>query len=174
MMITTLGENMRLSLIAALTPARVIGKNNQLPWYMPADLHYFRQVTLGKPVIMGRKTYESIGKPLPGRKNIIISRNKDFSAPPVCQVFDSLSTALQSLSAEPDVFIIGGGEIFAAALPQADFLYVTFIETDIAGDAYFPAWEANQWQEIWRKNHGSDDKNPYPYSFVVLEKKRKK
>src|SRR4051812_6143112 len=93
-MITTLGELMRILLIAALTPAGVMGKNNQLPWQMPADLQYFKKITLGKPVIMGRKTYESISRPLPGRKNIIITRNKSFSAPPECQIVYSVSEAL--------------------------------------------------------------------------------
>ncbi len=164
---------MRISLIAALTPARVIGKNNQLPWQMPADLQYFKKITLGKPVIMGRKTYESIGKPLPGRKNIIITQNKHFSAPPECQIVYSIREALDLDSVKDceEVCVIGGSEIFARTLPLANYLYLTFIETDISGDVYFPEWDKSQWREISREHHLRDAENPYDYSFVVFAKK---
>jgi dihydrofolate reductase len=170
-----LGEFMRISLIAALTPLRVIGKNNQLPWHMPADLQYFKKVTLGKPVIMGRKTYESIGRPLPGRKNIIITRQKNFSVPAQCEIFSSVEEALEVLKKNnknyQEVFVIGGSEIFAHTLPLADYLYLTFIDADITGDTYFPDWDNTLWQEIFRENHLKDAENIYNYSFVVFEKK---
>jgi len=169
-----LGEFMRISLIAAITPTRVMGKNNQLPWQMPADLQYFKKVTLGKPVIMGRKTYESIGKPLPGRKNIIITQNKNFSAPPECQIVHSVAEALalDSIKDCEEVCVIGGSKIFELTLPLADYLYLTFIEADISGDVYFPEWDKTQWTEISREHHLKDTENPYDYSFLVFEKTR--
>jgi len=166
---------MRISLIAALTPARVIGKNNQLPWQMPADLQYFKKITLGKPVIMGRKTYESIGKPLPGRKNIIITRDRNFPTPSSeCQIVHSVTEALalESIQDCEEVCVIGGSQIFEETLTIANYLYLTFIEADISGDVYFPEWDKSLWVEISRERHLKDDKNPYDYSFVVFERIR--
>lgn len=167
---------MRISLIAALTPAGVIGKNNQLPWRMPADLQYFKKMTLNKPVIMGRKTYESIGKPLPSRKNIIITQNPHFSIPPeyqnTCQIAHAITEALalDDIKNCEEVFVIGGSEIFTRALPLANYLYLTFIEADIAGDIYFPEWDKTLWTEVSREHHFKDAENPYDYSFVIFKK----
>jgi dihydrofolate reductase len=160
---------MKLSLIAALTPTRVIGKNNQLPWHLPADLQYFRKVTLHKPVIMGRKTFESIGKALPKRKNIVITRQASYEAKG-CEIAHSLTEALEYLSLEEEIFIIGGSEIFIEALPLANYLYLTFVKANITGDIYFPEWNQNQWNEISRENHQKDKENNYDYSFVILER----
>ena len=128
---------MQISIIVALADNRLIGGNNKLLWHLPADLQYFKSITLGKPIIMGRKTYESIGKPLPGRRNIVISRNKQFKCQ-VCEVYDSLSKALAALQDYAEVMIIGGAEIYQQALPIADKMYITIVHHAFTGDAYFP------------------------------------
>ncbi len=171
--------HMKVALIWAMAPNHVIGRNNKLPWYLPNDLKYFKQVTFGKPVIMGRKTFESIGKPLPGRTNIVISRNPDFQAPG-CRVVDSLAAALELadsvalIEGIEEVMVMGGGEIYRQALPYADRLYLTEVHAEIEGDAYFPAFDRNQWREVAREDFTAEAKedtgsNPYDYSFVVLE-----
>lgn len=163
---------MPLSLICAMTPQRVIGNHNQLPWHMPADLQHFKALTLGKPIIMGRKTFVSIGKPLPQRRNIVLTRDKNFTAPG-CEVFHALVDALNLFDTKTqDIFIIGGAEIFAQALSQADFLYLTIIHADIPGDSFFPEWHkaSSQWQEISRDAHHADEKNAYNYTFVTYQK----
>jgi dihydrofolate reductase len=164
---------MQISIIAALADDYLIGSNNKLPWQMPADLKHFKELTLNKPVIMGRKTYASIGMPLPGRKNIVISRNKDLQCPG-CEVYDSLAKALAAVQDCAEVMIIGGAEIYKQALPLADKMYLTFVHGTFIGDAYFPKWNPVNWQEIERKDFAADAKNPYPYSFVILERKSEK
>lgn len=161
---------MQLAIIAALAKQRVIGYQNKLPWHLPADLRHFKQLTLGKPVIMGRKTFESIGKPLPGRTNVIVSRNADYQAEG-CRIAHSLTEALAQVSEAPEAMIIGGTEIFRQALPLAQKLYLTFIHADIKGDVFFPEWQSSEWQEIAREDFGSDDNNPYDYSFVTFARK---
>ncbi|MBT1450240.1 type 3 dihydrofolate reductase [Glaciecola sp. XM2] len=160
---------MKVSLIAAMAKDRVIGKDNQMPWHLSADLKHFKAVTLGKPVIMGRKTYESIGKALPGRQNIVISGQQDY------QLDDALVVASceEALAAaEPlsdDVMIIGGGTIYKTFLPQATHLYLTFIDLVVTGDTHFPDWHGDgNWHEVERAAHQKDDKNPYNYEFVTL------
>lgn len=154
-----------------MTDHRVIGYHNQLPWQMPADLAHFKKITLHHPVVMGRKTYQSIGHALPQRTNIIITRDEKFKAEG-CLVFHALPQAIQFLQqqAHQEIFIIGGAEIFAQALPLADRLYVTFIHADIVGDCYFPQWDKTNWREIERYDHAPDAKNPYAYSFVTLQR----
>jgi dihydrofolate reductase len=164
---------MQISIIAALADDYLIGSNNKLPWQMPADLQHFKELTYGKPVIMGRKTYASIGKPLPGRRNIVISRNEALQCPG-CEVYDSLAKALAAVQDSPEVMIIGGAEIYKQALPLADKMYLTFVHGTFIGDAYFPKWNPANWQEIERKDFAADAKNPYPYSFVILERKSEK
>ena len=160
----------KISLIAALGNNRVIGWHNQLPWHLPADLRHFKDLTLGKPVLMGRKTHESIGRPLPERLNLVVTRDDNFTVSG-CQIFHSIPAALAHVANEPEIMVIGGAEIFAACLPQAHTLYLTSIRHDFAGDSFFPTWDAEAWQEVERLDCKPDEKNPYDYSFVTLKRK---
>ena len=148
---------------------RLIGRDNALPWRLPADLAHFRNITMGKPVVMGRKTFESIGRPLPGRTNIVLTRSLDFSAEGVL-VADSLESALDLAGDAAEVFVIGGGAVYEQALPQAQRLYLTLVDDEFEGDAWFPAIVPTQWREVERSRHGADERNPHDYSFVVFEK----
>lgn len=161
---------MRMSLIAALSRNHVIGQNNALPWHLPDDLKHFKALTLGKPVIMGRKTFESIGKPLPKRRNIILTRNPHYSAKG-CEVVHDLPTALKLTEDEREVMIIGGEKIFTLALPLANTLFLTLIHQEIEGDAYFPEWDPAQWVESEREEHPADAEHTVAFSFVRLDKK---
>ena len=161
---------MLVSIIAAMDRNRLIGNENQLPWRLPADLAHFKRVTMGKPVIMGRKTYESIGRPLPGRTNIVLTRAADFTAQGVV-VAPSLQQALDCASAADEVMIIGGGTIYQLALPIADRLYLTWIDHSYEGDAWFPDFDTEQWRVVAREEHAADQKNPSDYSFVTYERK---
>lgn len=163
---------MIVSLIAALDRRRGIGKNNQLPWRLPADLKRFRQLTLGHHVIAGRKTYESIGKPLPGRTMIIVTRQADFQAAN-CEVAGSVTAALARASTrgEQEVFVIGGAEIYAQTLAQADRLYLTLVEAEVAADTFFPAFDEAAWQTVERTPHPADEKHAYAFTFVTLVRK---
>ncbi len=158
-----------ISIIAAMAENRVIGVNNSLPWRLPADLRHFRQLTTGHHVIMGRRNYESIGKPLPERHNIVVTRNPAYRAPG-CQVKHSLAEALQSIQNDPEVFIIGGAEIYRQTIGDADRIYLTLVHADIKGDAYFPEFDAREWHEISRTRHEADERNPYAYSFVIYDR----
>ena len=162
---------MKISLIVAMAQNRVIGRDNQMPWHLPEDLRYFKRITLNKPVVMGRNTFESIGKPLPHRTNIVISRNPDYRIDGAV-VVNSLEAALQvcrDLKAA-EAMIIGGAQIYAQALPMADLLYLTEVAAHIEGDASFPEFDRSQWQETARESHQASDNNPWDYAFVVLEK----
>lgn len=154
-----------ISIIAAMANKRVIGKNNDMPWHLPADLDHFKKVTMGKPVVMGRKTYESIGRPLPGRTNVIISRNPEYCIEG-CEHASSLEEAITKLNAEEEIMIIGGGNLYAQALSQANKLYLTFIDLDVDGDTLFPEYEHLKLTEIKRETHSKDEKNPYDYTFI--------
>lgn len=158
---------MIISLVAAASDNNVIGNKGALPWKMPADMKFFKNLTMGHTVIMGRKTYESMGKPLPGRKNIVISRKKNFSADG-CIVLGSLEEAFTLFADEKEVFIIGGAEIYQAALQKADKVYLTRIHCVVHGDAYFPQLTEKEWVEKSRIDHPSDEKNPFPYIFIEL------
>ncbi len=160
---------MGLSLIVAMDEGRVIGANNAMPWHLPADLRHFREVTMGKPIVMGRKTFESIGKALPGRRNIVISANPDFVAAG-CMVVPNLQAALESAADAPEIMIIGGATIFAQTLAQADRLYLTVIHHRFDGDTWFPEIDAVKWREVARSDHAADERNPYDYSFITLER----
>lgn len=160
-------KKLELSIIVAMANNHVIGNQNQLPWHLPADLKHFKALTLGKSIIMGRKTYESIGKPLPQRRNIIISRQKDLSIPG-CEVVGSLEDALTLIEGDAEGMIIGGSQIFLAALPLVSKIYLTVIQHDFNGDIFFPELDMSQWQEISREDHTPDEKNLYPYSFITL------
>lgn len=169
---------MRTALIVAMALNRVIGRNNQLPWYLPGDLRYFKQATMGKPIIMGRKTWESIGRPLPGRMNVVISRNPEWQAPTGTVSAQSLEAALVKAEAQAEleggdeVMIIGGGQIYAEALPMVDRIYITQVHADVDGDAYFPEVNWDDWEEIGREDFSASDNNPYDYSFVVYQRNR--
>lgn len=160
-----------ISLIAAMANNRVIGKDNAMPWHLPADLAHFKAVTLGKPIIMGRKTYESIGRPLPGRKNIVISRDSSYTLEG-CETANSLENAMELVSDVEELMIIGGGHLYSQALPLANRLYLTFIDLDIDGDTQFPKFEQLELTEVKREKHLKDEKNPYDYQFVDFTVKR--
>jgi len=161
---------MNISIIAAMARNRIIGINNTLPWRLPADLQHFKQITMGKPVIMGRKTYESIGRPLPGRLNIIISQNLDYSVEG-CQVVHSIAEAFSAASHYDEAMIIGGASFYNQALAYAGRLYLTIIEEDFEGDACFPEYNEDEWQEIERIEGIRDAKNSHPHHFIILERK---
>lgn len=160
---------MKISFVVAMDKNRIIGANNQLPWNLPADLAHFKRLTLNKPVVMGRKTYESIGRPLPQRRNIIVTRNPDYAAEG-CEVFTSLDAALAHLKNEEEVMVIGGGELFTQVLPQASTLYLTIVDAKVDGDVYFPDWNANEWQEVESQFNQADEKNPFNYTFLTLKR----
>lgn len=158
---------MTISIIAAMGKNRVIGKGNSLPWNLPEDMKRFRELTLGKPVVMGRKTFESIGKPLPNRKNIIITRDKEYNAGG-CIVVHSADEALKAAGESMEIMVIGGEQIFREFLPKADRLYLTFIDKDFEGDSFFPEYNKNEWKAIKKEEHSN---NQYRFAFVDLEKK---
>jgi len=159
-----------IALVVAAARNDVIGSDNRLPWRLPADLKHFKQITMGKPVVMGRKTFESIGRPLPGRANIIITQNRAYNAPG-CLVVNSIDQALAAAAGGDEIMIIGGATLYAACLPSATRIYLTRIHHDFSGDARFPAPDAEQWRETERRDCAADDKNPYAYSFIVLERR---
>lgn len=164
---------MIISLVAAASDNNVIGINNSLPWRMPADMKFFKNLTMGHVVIMGRKTFESMGgKPLAGRLNVIITRNKNFSTTVNYTVLDSLDEAFKAFNDEKEVFIIGGAEIFNQALPKADKIYLTRIHGIFKGDSYFPELIDREWIKLGVEDHPADEKNPYPYSFIELGRKK--
>ncbi|HHF3024356.1 TPA: type 3 dihydrofolate reductase [Vibrio diabolicus] len=159
---------MIISMIAAMADNRIIGKDNQMPWHLPADFAWFKRCTMGKPVVMGRKTYESIGRPLPGRLNIVISREETLKIEGVSTV-TSIEQALDVAGDVEEVMIIGGGAIYAACLPMANKLYVTHIEAAIDGDTQFPDW-GDEFKETYSEKYQADEKNAYNMRFTVLEK----
>ena len=159
---------MIISLIAAMAEERVIGQDNQMPWHLPADLAWFKKNTVNKPIIMGRKTYESIGRPLPGRHNIVLSRQAGNDER-VTWV-KSVQEALIAAGEVEEVMIIGGGNIYLQFLPFATRLYITQIEAKLAGDTHFPDYTQQSWQVVYSETHLPDEKNPYVYRFEILEK----
>lgn len=163
---------MVISIIVAIGNNRVVGINNSLPWKLPADMEHFKQLTLGKPVIMGQKTFESIGKPLSGRINIILTRDRNFK-PEGCIVAHSIEEALNAAKGSNEVMIAGGVSIYAQFLPLADRMYLTLVEGDFKGDAFFPEFDYNDWDETGRVLRPADDKNSHQCTFLVLQKKKK-
>ena len=164
-----------LAVIVAAAENGVIGRDNALPWHLPEDLRYFKRVTMGKPIVMGRKTYESIGRPLPGRANIVITRSKGWFAEGV-SVVHSLDEALR-LAADiarmdgiEELMVIGGAEIYAHAIPRAERLYLTQVHADVKGDALLPDIDWSRWLEVSRERFYASEENPYDYSFVVYER----
>ena len=159
------GMKPRVSLIVAMAKNRVIGANNTLPWHLPADLKHFKSLTMGHHIVMGRKTYESIGKPLPGRTSVVVTRNADY-APPGVVAANSLRAALSVCGGDTEIFVIGGAEIFSQALEFAGSLYITEIKRDVAGDVSFPEFDKTEWQEISREIHHQQTPEPLEYHFV--------
>jgi len=162
---------MRIALVVAMAENRVIGRNNQLPWHIPADLRHFKSLTMGKPIIMGRRTYESIGRPLPGRDNIVITADSLYQAEG-CQVVHSIDQALQAAGRCEEAMIIGGANLYRQTLKDADRLYLTRVKAEPQGDTWFPEIESQQWREIERETHKADESNEYDYDFVVLDRVR--
>jgi dihydrofolate reductase len=156
---------MIISLVAAAAENNIIGKENALPWRLPADLKFFKNLTMGHSIIMGRKTFQSVGKALPGRKNIIITRDNSFSAED-CIVLGSLSEAFQVCKDEDEIFVVGGAEIYHQSMEFADKIYLTRVHALFAGDTYFPDIHEDEWRVLSKEEHRADEKNIYPYSFI--------
>ncbi len=161
---------MIISIIVAMDEKGVIGLEGDLPWRLSADLKHFRAITMSKPLIMGRKTHESIGRPLPGRKNIVLTRANDFDAEG-CTIVHSLDDAFQAAGDVDEIIIMGGSRIYDQSLARAGRLYLTEVHADIGGDVYFPEFDKGEWVELERQDHSADEKNDFDYSFVVLERK---
>lgn len=167
---------MNLSLICAMAENRVIGRNNSLPWHLSEDLKYFKRTTMGHCIIMGRKTWESIGRPLPGRSSIVVSRDENYQAEGA-QVVNSLEAAIRKaesiafLDGTEEAFIIGGAGLYAAALPHAQRFHLTRVHAEVAGDTYLMEFDEDEWQEIQRDEFQRDEANPYDYSICLLERK---
>ncbi len=162
---------MKIAIVVAMAANRVIGRDNRLPWYLPADLKHFKQLTLGKPVVMGRKTYASIGRPLPERINIVVTRDRDYQAPG-CVVVHSLEEALAAAGEAAEVMVIGGAEFYRQVLPLADTLYLTRVHAEFEGDTVFPVFDEADWEEVARTDCEPDEKNPWAYSFLQLERRQ--
>jgi dihydrofolate reductase len=149
---------------------RLIGRDNRLPWHLSADLKHFKQVTMGRPIIMGRKTHESIGKPLAGRVNIVVTGNPDYPAPG-CVVAPSLPAAIDAAQGADEIMIVGGARLYEQAMPLARRIYLTEVQASFAGDTWFPLIDEDVWEEKQRDAHQADEDNPHPYAFVLLERK---
>ena len=160
---------MEISLILAASDNNIIGHDNQMPWHLSNDLKRFKSLTFGHPVIMGRKTFESLGRPLPGRQNIVITRNADYTAAG-CDVVSSIEDALDMVSGHDEVFIIGGGQIYTQMWEKADNLYLTRVHTMIEGETSVPEI-TDYWMEVSRESYDADEKNQYPYTFIDYKKK---
>ena len=154
-----------LSIICGMDENRLIGSDNALPWHLPADMVYFKKTTMGKPILMGRKTYESIGKPLPGRRNIIISRDSSYQAEG-CDIASSIEAAIDLVDDQPEAMLIGGASLYEQTMVVADSLYITEIHHQFSGDAWFPAIDPGNWKEVWREEHPTDERNKFNYAFV--------
>ena len=166
-------SNVILSLLVAASENNVIGKDNKLPWHLPNDLKYFKNLTWGLPILMGRKTFESIGKPLPGRKSIVITRNKDWMHEGVVTIH-SIEQAIQqaaSLGAK-EIFVIGGAEIFATAIPQANRIYMTRIHHKFEGDVFFPKVNISEWNLVSERYCAADEKNLYNHTYQIWERRK--
>lgn len=160
----------QLHLIVAHARNGVIGKENKLPWYLPEDLKNFKRTTLGKPVIMGRKTWESLGRPLPGRRNIVITRQKDYVAEGATVVSD-LQAAIEAVADAPVAFIMGGAQVYKEALPQVEVAHITYLNADFEGDAYFEPLNPNEWTLTEEESFPATDAHPFSYSFRIYSRK---
>jgi dihydrofolate reductase len=162
---------MKRSLVVAVARNGVIGRDNALPWRLPADLAHFKRVTMGHPVVMGRRTHESIGKALPGRKNIVVTRSSGYQAPG-CTVVNSLDEAWQAAAGADEVCVIGGTTLFEETLPVADVIHLTEVEADVEGDTWFPPFDRSEWNEKEIARHPADERNAYPVRILELTRKR--
>ncbi len=160
---------MIISIIVAMDKKGVIGLEGVLPWRLSADLKHFKAITMGKPLVMGRKTHESIGRSLPGRKNIVLTRANDFDAEG-CTIVHSLDDAFQAAGDVDEIIIMGGSRIYDQSLARAGRLYLTEVHADVSGDVYFPEFDKAEWLELERQDHSADEKNDFDYSFVVMER----
>lgn len=163
---------MIVSIIVATSLNHAIGKDNQLLWHLPADLKFFKTTTMGCPVVMGRKTFQSIGRTLPGRQNVVITRDKNFNADNQFDltVVGSIDEALVKLHAEKEVFIIGGGEIYKQSIDSVDTIYITLVHTVIDGDVYFPEIDKSKFDLVWEEKHVADEKNKFDFTFQKFER----
>ena len=161
---------MKISAIVAMSENRVIGKDNQLLWHLPADLQHFKRITMGKPILMGRKTYQSIGRPLPGRCNVVITHDPAFEASG-CVIANSIETALTAVEYSNEIFVIGGAILYQEMLSLIERIYMTIVHREFTGDAYFPALNSADWQEVERVSHSADEKKQYNFSFISLQRK---
>jgi dihydrofolate reductase len=160
---------MKLAIIVAMDEHRLIGKNNDLPWKLSADLQFFRRTTMGKPIVMGRNTHESIGRPLPGRQNIVITSQADYQAEG-CDVVNSLENALALCRDAEEVMVMGGASLYEQTVALADKLYLTRVHANLDGDTWFPEWSERDWQLISSEPHQADEKNQYDYSFELYQR----
>ncbi|WP_262246934.1 dihydrofolate reductase [Parapedobacter soli] len=160
-----------VSAIVAAAENNAIGKDNQLLWHLPNDLRFFKRTTTGHPVIMGRKTYESVGKPLPNRRNIIITRQAEYAVAGA-EVVHSVEAAIGSCPGEPEVFVVGGAEIYRQALPLVERIYLTRVHVSLPGDSFFPELDEREWRLASEENHPADERHAYSYSFRILERRR--
>ncbi|TDQ07030.1 dihydrofolate reductase [Pedobacter metabolipauper] len=161
---------MIVTIVVAIAENNAIGKDNQLLWYLPTDLKHFKDITNHHTIIMGRKTFDSIGKPLPNRRNIVITRNTDLSIPGA-EVTNTLDQALELCSKDDEVFIVGGAEIYRQALGKTDRIYLTRVHESYSADTFFPEIDPNVWKEISSEKHQPDEKNKVAYTFATLERK---
>jgi dihydrofolate reductase len=161
-----------ISAIVAMSENRVIGDHNQLPWHLPADLRHFKTLTKGHPILMGRKTFESIGRPLPNRTNIVITSNPEFKTPG-CIVVNSIDEAIQHAKQNDnkEIFIIGGANVYQQCMSSVSRIYLTIVHEEFEGDAFFPELNMNEWIEMESNTHAADDENEYSYTFLTLERK---
>ncbi len=162
---------MIIALLVAAAENGVIGRDGDLPWRLPLDLQWFKRLTTGHAIIMGRKTFESIGKPLPKRRTIVVSRNTEYRSAGV-DVAGSLEAALALVSDEAEVFIVGGAAIYREALPLANRLYLTRVHATVEGDVTFPTWDPTQWRLVWEERHSADAQHPYDFTFQQLDRVR--
>lgn len=162
---------MKISLIAAMGRDRVIGKGGAMPWHLPADLAHFKTLTMGKPMIMGRTTFQAIGRALPGRDNIVVTRDQQFDAQG-CIVVHDIDAAIAAAGDASELMVIGGAKLYGQFIDRADHLYLTLIEEKFAGDTFFPEYTRADWEGVSRENHDADGKNPHAYTFLHLRRKR--
>lgn len=161
----------RLSLIVAMARNRVIGAGGRIPWHLPNELQLFKRITMGHPIVMGRRTYESIGRLLPGRTTVIVTRQPDYRVPGAI-VAHSLEAALEACASDDEIFVIGGGQLYQEALPRADRIYLTTVEAEPAGDIYMPEIASDAWREVSAESFPADERHLYPYRFAVLDRAR--
>ena len=159
----------RVTLVAAMAGNRVIGRGNALPWHLPADLAHFKRLTLDKPIVMGRRTWESLPGLLPRRRHIVISSDPNYRAEG-CELVDSPAAALRAAGAAPEVMVVGGATVYTALMPAATHMALTLVDAQVSGDVYFPAWAAADWREVGRRHRPADAHNAYALDFVLLER----